>query len=328
MNQVQNISFHGQTVAVFSQNNQHYVAMKPIVENIGLDWVSQHKKIQRNEILNSTMVMMTIVAEDGKKREMLCLPLDYLNGWLFGVDAQRVKPEIRERLLTYQRECFRVLNDHFNRATPSVKDQLPTRDELIQVIYMLGDRLREIHGWGWGNFDDHLSGKFNKTPRESTYGELVHIIRWLHKQTQTIAGRPIVAGVNCPVKPFGLGASLSQQAESLPAMLAAEEKKQLPVPVVVKAADSSDAQCRKREIAESHKSAIARLLTYDGDTSEIGLAECAAVNEIINLSRVVSDAYENFMFSNENQNLTDEDFKCAMLELARLKNTVMELSCC
>ena len=95
-----------------------------------------------------------------------------------------------------------------------------------------------------------------------------------------------------------------------------------------KSADSSDAQCRKREIAESHKSAIARLLTYDGDKSAIGLAECAAANEIINLSRVVSDAYENFMFSNENQNLTDEDFKCAMLELARLKNTVMELICC
>lgn len=221
-----------------------------------------------------------------------------------------------------------VLERESNRATPSVKDQLPTRDELIQVIYMLGDRLREIHGWGWGNFDDHLSGKFNKTPREATYGELVHIIRWLHKQTQTVAGRPIVAGVNCPVKPFGIGASLSQQAENLPAMLAAEEKKQLPAPVVVKPADSSDAQCRKREIAESHNSAIARLLTYDGDKSAIGLAECAAANEIINLSRVVSDAYENFMFSNENQNLTDEDFKCAMLELARLKNTVMELSCC
>lgn len=214
------------------------------------------------------------------------------------------------------------------KSTPSVKDQLPTRDELIQVIYMLGDRLREIHGWGWGNFDDHLSGKFNKTPRESTYGELISIIRWLHKQTQTVAGRPIVAGVNCPVKPFGLGASLSQQAESLPAMLAAEEKKQLPAPVVVKAADSSDAQCRKREIAESHNSAIARLLTYDGDTSAIELAECAAANEIINLAKIVSDAHENFMFCKENQNQTDDNFKCAMLELTRLQNTIMELICC
>lgn len=114
MNQVQNISFHGQTVPVFSHNNQHYVAMKPIVENIGLDWVSQYKKIQRSEILKSGMVMMTIPATDGKTYETACLPLDYLNGWLFGVDARRVKPEIRSRLLTYQRECFRVLNEYFN----------------------------------------------------------------------------------------------------------------------------------------------------------------------------------------------------------------------
>ncbi|SQF83119.1 phage antirepressor N-terminal domain-containing protein [Neisseria cinerea] len=124
MNQVQNISFHGQTVPVFSHNNQHYVAMKPIVENIGLDWVSQYKKIQRSEILKSGMVMMTIPATDGKTYETACLPLDYLNGWLFGVDARRVKPEIRSRLLTYQRECFRVLNEHFN---PRVGHPKPTR---------------------------------------------------------------------------------------------------------------------------------------------------------------------------------------------------------
>ncbi|MEZ7684819.1 hypothetical protein O3683_01745 [Neisseria flavescens] len=36
MNQVQNISFHGQAVPVFTRNQTHYVAMKPIVENIGL----------------------------------------------------------------------------------------------------------------------------------------------------------------------------------------------------------------------------------------------------------------------------------------------------
>lgn len=95
-----------------------------------------------------------------------------------------------------------------------------------------------------------------------------------------------------------------------------------------KPADSSDAQCRKREIAESHNSAIARLLTYDGDKSAIGLAECGAATEIVNLTKIVSDAYENFMFCKENQNQTDDNFKCAMLELTRLQNTVMELICC
>ena len=123
MNQVQNISFHGQTVPVFSHNNQHYVAMKPIVENIGLQWEAQFKRIKRNDILNSAISMMEIPSNGGEQ-QMICLPLDYLNGWLFGVDARRVKPEIRSRLLTYQRECFRVLNEHFN---PRVGHPKPTR---------------------------------------------------------------------------------------------------------------------------------------------------------------------------------------------------------
>ncbi|MBV5298115.1 MAG: hypothetical protein JZU64_08260, partial [Rhodoferax sp.] len=41
------------------------------------------------------------------------LPLDKLNGWLFGVSVGRVKPELRARLTQYQAECFDVLASHF-----------------------------------------------------------------------------------------------------------------------------------------------------------------------------------------------------------------------
>jgi hypothetical protein len=44
---------------------------------------------------------------------MLCLPLKYLNGWLFGVNANRVKPELRERVIQYQRECYDILAQAF-----------------------------------------------------------------------------------------------------------------------------------------------------------------------------------------------------------------------
>ena len=323
MNQVQHFNFNQSQVRVEMHNGEPLFCLTDVAQILEI----QNTKSSRFNLKEDGVHKMYLTDKLGRNQEATFISEPNLYRVIFRsnkAEAIKFQDWIFEEVIP----TIRKTGGYQAKSTPSVKDQLPTRDELIQVIYMLGDRLREIHGWGWGNFDDHLSGKFNKTPRESTYDELINIIRWLHKQTQTVAGRPIVAGVNCPVKPFGLGASLSQQAESLPAILAAEEKKQLPAPVVVKAADSSDAQCRKREIAESHNSAIARLLTYDGDKSAIGLAECAAANEIINLSRVVSDAYENFMFSNENQNLTDEDFKCAMLELARLKNTVMELSCC
>lgn len=120
--------------------------------------------------------MIKAVAPDGKLREMLCLPLDYLNGWLFGVDARRVKPEIRERLLQYQRECYRVLHDHFNKpitppsiALPSVTDQMPQRKELEQVVFILGDRLKEIHNWGSRNLDDYIERKAGKALNRCTY---------------------------------------------------------------------------------------------------------------------------------------------------------------
>ncbi|WP_267238503.1 phage antirepressor N-terminal domain-containing protein [Pasteurella multocida] len=32
---------------------------------------------------------MSIVAEDGKLREMLCMPLKKLNGWLFSINSEK-----------------------------------------------------------------------------------------------------------------------------------------------------------------------------------------------------------------------------------------------
>lgn len=197
----QSIPFHGQTIPVFTQNHRHYVAMKPICENIGLQWEAQFKRIKRNDILNSAISMMEMVAQDGKKRQTLCLPLEYLNGWLFGVDARRAKPQIRERLLQYQRECFQVLAAHFMQpkqppavALPAVVTELPTRKELQQVLLMLCDRLKEIHNWCDGNVERFFIDTFGKRPHEATYHELVDMIRRLHRKTQTAAGLPMVAG--------------------------------------------------------------------------------------------------------------------------------------
>jgi hypothetical protein len=66
---------------------------------------------------------------------MLCLPLDYLNGWLFGVNAARVNPEIRERLIRYQKECYRVLARAFVKEQ-GTGDVSPTTATLLQVREM------------------------------------------------------------------------------------------------------------------------------------------------------------------------------------------------
>lgn len=99
---------------VQEQPGKILVAMRPIVDALGLDWGCQYRNISEDPVLKSTVVIMTTVGADGKDREMLCLPLDYLNGWLFKINANRYRGDARrETIIRYQRECYRVLADHF-----------------------------------------------------------------------------------------------------------------------------------------------------------------------------------------------------------------------
>lgn len=119
--EMQRISFYGNQILTVEQDGIQYVAMKPLCESIGLTWGSQYNRGKRNQILNPTVFIMKIAAEDGKNREMQMLPVKFLQGWLFSVDANRVKPEIKDRLLDYQKECFDVLNNYWKNKVVQPK---------------------------------------------------------------------------------------------------------------------------------------------------------------------------------------------------------------
>lgn len=110
------VPFHHHQLITVKDGGIIRVAMKPICESLGLQWEAQYKRIQRNPVLASTMSMMDMVADDGKQREMVTLPLEMIHGWLFGIEVTRVKEHLRPMLLTYQRECFMVLDGYFRRG--------------------------------------------------------------------------------------------------------------------------------------------------------------------------------------------------------------------
>jgi hypothetical protein len=78
-----------------------------VSENLGLDWKSQPVKL--TEKFGSFTVKITTVAEDGKPREMVCLPLRKFPAWVYSVNPGKVAPELREKILRYQEECDDVL---------------------------------------------------------------------------------------------------------------------------------------------------------------------------------------------------------------------------
>jgi hypothetical protein len=104
------VEFYGDPiVVVLGQDNALYVPVRSIAEFLGLDWPSQYKRIQRDEVLADRVHMVMMTGPDGRPRPMVCLPLDLLPGWLFGITTRRVRPELAPKLRLYREECFRVL---------------------------------------------------------------------------------------------------------------------------------------------------------------------------------------------------------------------------
>ena len=107
------MSFDNDLIGVVEENGQYFVAMKPVCEALGLDWSTQRQIMKDDPVLGSMVGNKPTVGKDGKEREMVCLPLNFLNGWLFKIDASRYEGERRGKIMRYQRECYEVLADHF-----------------------------------------------------------------------------------------------------------------------------------------------------------------------------------------------------------------------
>lgn len=85
------------------------VPVRPLCKRLGLAWPPQYARIRRDPVPAEAAATVTVTVTDGSRRPVVCLPADMLHGWLFGVSTGRVKPENREALNTYRRECFAVL---------------------------------------------------------------------------------------------------------------------------------------------------------------------------------------------------------------------------
>ena len=99
------IPFRGQEIVSIKKENKTYIVLKQICQNLGIDWSSQKKRIERDSVLLQGMVMITIPSLLWEQ-ESSCIPIEYLNWWLFGIDKSRVKEEIRESIIAYKKECY------------------------------------------------------------------------------------------------------------------------------------------------------------------------------------------------------------------------------
>lgn len=174
----QTVSFNNQSLITIEQNGVHYVAMKPICENIGIQWESQYNRIRRDDVLNSVIFIMNMTGSDSKNYQMICLPIEYLNGWLFGIDINRCKPEIRDTLIKYKKECYQALHDYWFNGKAERKTTVDDRTGLRNAVNMLVSKKGLIYSDAY-----HLiHQRFNvESIEDLTLEQLPQAVEYVHK---------------------------------------------------------------------------------------------------------------------------------------------------
>lgn len=132
------VLFYGDTItAVLVEENSErevYVSIRQMCNLLGVSYQGQIRRINDDPVLSEKVKGVNITftpsgSRGGGPQETNCLPLDYLNGWLFGINANRVKEEVRDRLILYQERSYKVLAEAFREGRLTSD---PDIDELLQ----------------------------------------------------------------------------------------------------------------------------------------------------------------------------------------------------
>lgn len=144
------VDFYGDPVPVAQAGpDALYVPVRPLALFLGLAYSSQLQRIRRDRVLAGHLQTVVMTSADGKHYETLCLPLDLVPGWLFGIDTRRVKPDLQDKLDRYRAECFRVLWQAF-RGDVVPAGPAPSKSgaalavEIAGAVYALAQQQLEI----------------------------------------------------------------------------------------------------------------------------------------------------------------------------------------
>lgn len=118
------VAFRGDEILVVEQGEDRWLPLRPLCERFQIDFATQTVKLKTAPW--AVVGEIPTTGADGKTYQMTALHLRSFAGWLFSIKPGKVKPEIRDALIAYQKEAAEVLYQHFApKSQPAPAPQLP-----------------------------------------------------------------------------------------------------------------------------------------------------------------------------------------------------------
>ncbi len=172
-----NVPFHGNNLYVVNFNGEPYVPMKPIVEGMGLAWGAQFIKIKQR--FGKGVSEIEIPTKTGNQN-MICLALRKLAGWLHTISPNKVKPEIRDKVIQYQEECDDVLYEYWTTGEVKAKHKstVQERNPLKNAVNLLVSKKGIMYPEAYSL----VHQKFNVSSiEELTADQIPDAVEYIHK---------------------------------------------------------------------------------------------------------------------------------------------------
>lgn len=131
------LEFNGKELYFTLRNGVWYVALKPICEALGVDWIAQFKRVKNDKILGPALSNQTMQVGGDQGRPWACLPEKFIYGWLFKIQSD--SPELAE----FQWKCYEVLYDYFEGTLTRRQKTLSDRHEKYVKLEEIETKLSE-----------------------------------------------------------------------------------------------------------------------------------------------------------------------------------------
>ncbi len=156
-----------------------FVPLARLCDNLGIARARQAQRIREHPVLARGLTTL-MFESGGGPQEAQCLRIDMIPLWLAGVNANRVKPEIRDKLIRYQTEVADVLWQAFKH------DIVPTADLAIQERSKSGAEL----ALDIATAIQHLAQQQLDIERrlEGVHGRVDSMARWATQVERRISG--------------------------------------------------------------------------------------------------------------------------------------------
>lgn len=120
------------------------MSVRRVCEALDIDLNRQIQKLRGKKW--ATVDTVSTVAEDGKIREQVVIPLKSLPMWMATIEPRRVHPDVRAKLERYQQQVHDVLAAHFlKQEMPEKQEQFPGGpNALVPLLSAMTSALQQL----------------------------------------------------------------------------------------------------------------------------------------------------------------------------------------